>query len=134
MRYLFTTLAVGDFYVKNAIDCYQNMISKTSMCDFNITTNQNIKNIDKINFDKFYLDKYESDLGGFSFYLSLKSLSLKYAITQGNYDYVIYTDADWRITENFSEKKILDLFDYMEKKQLDVLFERPAQLTLCNNG
>lgn len=128
MKYLFTTLAVGDSYLSNAIDCYSHISRKTQFCDFNITTNQQLLNLDRINFDYFYLDKYNSDIPGFSFYLSLKSLSLKYAINKGNYDYVIYNDADWRITNTFSEEKVLDLFNYMEKNNLDLLFERPAEI------
>lgn len=133
MKYLFTTLAVGDSYLDNAIDCYNNLSKKTHLCDFNITTNQQIKNHDKINFDFFSLSRYNGDLPGFSFYLSLKALALKYAINIAKYDYVIYNDADWRVTENFSEEKILSLFAHMEKHNYDLLFERPAEIGYYKN-
>lgn len=126
MKYLFTTLAVGDSYVDNAIECYSKM-SKVLDCDFNITTNRLVNKINNINFDYFELSKYSADMPGFSFYLSLKSLALKYAIDKG-YDYVIYNDADWEIMESFSENKIQQLFLHMEKNNYDMLFERPAQI------
>jgi hypothetical protein len=131
-KYLFTTLAVGDSYLENSIECYQNIGTKTQYADFNITTNVELKKLSRINFDFFELSRYHADLPGFSFYLSLKSLSLKYALNKG-YEYVIYNDADWRITSNFSEEKIFTLFDYMERNDLDFLFERPAGLGYYKN-
>jgi hypothetical protein len=133
MKYLFTTLAVGDDYLNNSIECYKNIGSKTNLCDFNITTNVIFPNDGKINFDFFQMDRYHGNMPGFSFYLSLKSLSLKYAINK-DYDYVIFNDADWRITQNFSEEKILSLFEYMEKNDLDFLFERPAEIGYHKNN
>jgi hypothetical protein len=132
MRYIFTTLAVGDEYLNNAIECYKHLSTKTS-CDFNITTNSSLDNIGRINFDQFTLDRYNDTMPGFSFYLSLKSLSLKYALDK-NYDYVIFNDADWRTTDNFSEDKILSLFNFMEERDLDMLFERPAEIGHYKNN
>jgi len=39
MKYIFTTLAVGESYVKNASECYTKYSEKCS-ADFNITTNE----------------------------------------------------------------------------------------------
>jgi hypothetical protein len=73
------------------------------------------------------LDRYEDGNPGFSFYLNLKVLSLKYCLDKG-YDYIIYNDADWRMTENFSEDKLFNMFNHMENNNLDFLFERPAKI------
>lgn len=127
MKYLFTTLAVGDSYLDNAIDCYKKLGKVLSNCNFNITTNIKLNNIDSINFNYFSLDKYHDDKPGFSFYLNLKVLALKYALDK-EYDFVIYNDADWRPTENLQENKILQLFEYMNANNYDLLFERPAQI------
>lgn len=126
MRYLYTTLAVGKEYVENSISSYEKMSSILS-CDFNITTNQDIIHKNKFNVDYFSLDRYHDDKPGFSFYLNLKALSLKYALDKG-YDYVIYSDADWRPTSSLTEQKIHTLFQYMEDNEYDMLFERPAQI------
>ena len=64
---------------------------------------------------------------GFSFFLNLKVLSLKYCLDKG-YDYIIYNDADWRMTDNFSEDKLFNLFNHMEQNNLDFLFERPSKI------
>ena len=126
MKYIFTTLAVGDSYLKNASECYTKYIEKCS-ADFNITTNEIYEVGPKVNLDIFKLDRYDDGGAGFSFFLNLKVLSLKYCLDKG-YDYIIYNDADWRMINSFSEDKIFNMFNYMEKNELDFLFERPAKI------
>jgi hypothetical protein len=126
MRYIFTTLAVGDSYLKNASECYTKYSEKCS-ADFNITTNQICEVGPKVNLDIFELDRYDDGGPGFSFFLNLKVLSLKYCLDKG-YDYIIYNDADWRMTNKFNEEKLFNMFNFMEKNDLDLLFERPAKI------
>lgn len=125
-KYIFTTLAVGDLYVNNASQCYTTFSEKCS-ADFNITTNKPCDVGSKVNLDIFHLDRYDDGGGGFSFYLNLKVLSLKYCLDKG-YDFIIYNDADWRMTDNFDEKRLFDLFEHMNENNLDFLFERPAPI------
>ena len=127
MKYLFTTLAVGQSYLDTAIEFYKDLESKTTNCDFNITTNVKLESSGRLNYDFFSLDRYDDGGSGFSFYLNLKALSLKYALEKG-YDYVIFIDADWTVGKEFSEEKILSLFAHMEKEELDIIFERPAEV------
>ena len=126
MKYIFTTLAIGDSYVENASKCYTTYSEKCS-ADFNITTNETCNVGPKVNLDIIKLDKYHDDHEGFSFYLNLKVLSLKYCLDKG-YDYIIFNDADWRMTNNFSEDKLFNLFNHMKDNDLDFLFERPAKI------
>ncbi len=126
MKYIFTTLAIGESYLENASKCYTEYSNKCS-ADFNITTNQLYSVGDKVNLDLINLERYNDDKPGFSFYLNLKVLSLKYCLDKG-YDYIIFNDADWRITDKFSEAKIFDLFNHMERNQIDFVFERPAKI------
>ena len=92
-----------------------------------ITTNEQYQVGPKVSLDIFKLDRYEDGNSGFSFFLNLKVLSLKYCLDKG-YDYIIYNDADWRMTENFSEDKLFNMFNHMENNNLDFLFERPAKI------
>ncbi len=124
MKYIFTTLAVGESYLSNASKCYTEYSEKCS-ADFNITTNEKCEVGSKVNLDLIKLDKYHDNGVGFTFFLNLKVLSLKYCLDKG-YDYIIYNDADWRMTENFSEDKLFNLFNRMEQNNLDFVFERPA--------
>jgi hypothetical protein len=126
MKYIFTTLAIGESYLENASKCYTEYSDKCS-ADFNITTNENYIVGSKVNLDLINLDRYHDDLPGFSFYLNLKVLSLKYCLDKG-YDYIIFNDADWRMRPNFSEEKMFGLFEFMERNQIDFVFERPAKI------
>jgi hypothetical protein len=126
MKYIFTTLAIDKPYLDSAISLHQSLSEKSS-CDFNITTNEECGEIPKLHFDKIKLDSYHDNRTGFSFYYNLKVLSLKYCLDKG-YDYIVYTDADWRIGKEFSEQKFLNLFQHMEKNEIDFCFERPAPI------
>jgi len=125
-KYIFTTLAVGDSYLHNAAKCYTKYSDRCSG-DFNITTNEIVEVGSRVNLDQIKLERYEDGNPGFSFYLNLKVLSLKYCLDKG-YDFIIYNDADWRITDGFSEDKLENTFNYMNENNLDFLFERPAKV------
>ena len=60
------------------------------------------------------LENYHDKRTGFSFYYNLKVLSLKYCLDK-NYDYIVYTDADWRSRDEFSEQKFLDFLPIAKK-------------------
>jgi len=126
MKYIFTTLAVGQPYLDNATESYSKY-SESCTASFNITTNESCVVAPKVNLDLFELDRYDDGNPGFSFFLNLKVLSLKYCLDK-EYDYIIYNDADWRMTENFSEDKLFNLFNHMEKNDLDFVFERPSKI------
>jgi hypothetical protein len=125
-KYIFTTLAVNEPYISDAIDGFSDL-KKHTTADFNITTNKKLDNIDNINFDFFSLNNYVDHYSAFKFYLNLKSLALKPTLDKG-YDFVIFQDADFKITEQFHEDKMFQLFDYMNSNNLDALFERPSQI------
>jgi hypothetical protein len=76
MKYIFTTLAVGDSYVKNASECYTKYSEKCS-ADFNITTNEICEVGPKVNLDIFKLDRYDDGGAGFSFFFKFKSIISK---------------------------------------------------------
>lgn len=126
MKYIFTTLAIGESYLDSAVSLHKSILNKTTS-DFNITTDQEYNNFDRLNFNKLNLENYHDKRTGFSFYYNLKVLSLKYCLDK-NYDYIVYTDADWRSRDEFSEQKFLDLFQHMEKNNIDFCFERPAPI------
>ena len=124
--YSFTTLTVGDEYLKTSLESYTAMAPKCS-AKFNITTNSPIESIDRINIDKFSLPSYDDGRGGFSFHLNLKVLSLK-KLVGSDLDYIVYMDGDWMPYTGFSEERMQNLFGYMENNELDFLFERPSTI------
>ena len=73
MKYIFTTLAVGNSYLKNASETYTKYSEKCS-ADFNITTNEVCFVGEKVNLDLFNLERYDDGNPGFSFFLNLKNI------------------------------------------------------------
>lgn len=125
-KYVFTTLAVGDDYVSNAVRFYRDLINSGVSCDLRITTHSH-EEVDGIFINNLNLSKYHDDGYGFTFYLNLKVLALKDCLDKG-YDYVVYSDSDWNVGSLFSEEKMMRMFSHMEEKGFDFLFERPAPI------
>jgi hypothetical protein len=137
MRYCFTTLAVGEPYESRTLEFFKQLRERTTKCDFFITTtNDEFVDLgDRIYINKINVDSLHDSRGGFSFNLNLKCLSLKHVLDfQKNnpsfekYDYVIFTDGDWIVHDEFLEEKIVNMLNYMESNEVDFLFERPASI------
>lgn len=135
MRYCFTTLAVNEPYESKTKEFYTTLKEKTEHSNFFVTTtNDNLLFDDNRIFTKIINPPslYCSN-GGFDFHLNLKCLSLKHVIehekTTGiHHDYVIFTDGDWGVYDGFSEQKILNMLDHMDRENIECLFERPAPI------
>lgn len=136
MRYCFTTLAVNEPYETKTKKFYNELREKTTQCNFFITTtNEELLNQGErietkiINPPSMYCNG-----GGFDFHLNLKCLSLKHVLEYEkqnpdiHHDYVIFTDGDWGVWDEFQEEKILTMLDHMEQNDIDCLFERPAPI------
>lgn len=134
MKYCFTTLAINEPYETITPQFYKELRENTSECEFFITTNNvNLQNQGERIHTKIVNPPLYDSRGGFNFNLNLKVLSLKYILeyekeTGIHPEFVIFTDGDWRMHNGFSEEKILNMLSYMDKAELDFLFERPAPI------
>ena len=137
IKYCFTTLAVGEPYESKTTKFYQDLRERTTNCEFFITTtNTEYPDLgDRIHVNVINPPSLHCSLGGFSFHLNLKCLSLKHVLQYQKtnpefekFDYVIFTDGDWEMHEDFSEDKILKMLTHMEENDIDFLFERPARI------
>lgn len=151
MSYFFTTLAVGEPYFAKSLEAYTTMHEKTQEGFFNITTSQaDLETIqDKTGltlvefqekYPKLQITTVEQFMGkctfpyhmegyGFTFNLNMKVLSLKACLQSGkDFDYLIFADGDWSIHENFAEEKLKAFFANLEALDVDIAFERPAQI------
>jgi len=127
MKYAFTSLAIGQPYLDSAVSMY-NQLHNICTAKYHITTNTVPISSSHINYHIYNQStSYDDGLPGFSFHVNLKVLSLK-NILNYNYDYIIYHDADWRITNQFDENKLYDIFNYMKQSDIDFVFERPITL------
>jgi hypothetical protein len=128
-KYAFTTLAVGEPYLTTALNTQRGMASKSSAL-LGITTDKIPEFSGKTEINHISLDNYHCTNftnGAFSFHLNLKVLSIKHMLNR-DLDYVVYIDGDWELYDGFSEEKMQAMFDYMEKNNLDYLFERPCTI------
>ena len=151
MKYCITTLSINEEYFKESLNFFINLHDKTKDCLLNITTTD--KDLEKINeytglsLDDFYL-KYsrlkittlesfnhkityqtQSEGNGFVFNVNLKVLSLKSCFNlKFDFDYLVYVDGDWQISDGFDESKLIRLFTEMNEGDIDFAFERPARI------
>jgi hypothetical protein len=136
MKYCFTTLAVNEPYESKTKEFYNELREKTEHCNlFITTTNEELLNQgERIHTNIIKPYSLNCTGGGFDFHLNLKCLSLKHIIDfekqnpDVHHDYIIFTDGDWGVWKSFDEQKILNMFEHMEKNNLDCLFERPAPI------
>jgi hypothetical protein len=45
-----------------------------------------------------------------------------------NYDYIIFVDADWRVRDTYNPSNVVSMFNFMNEKNYDVLFERAHRI------
>lgn len=152
MKYYITTLAINEPYFSKSVEFHKSMSERTEHALFNITTTKNdiklfeeqhsitlgeylknhpkvkITTIDQFNTTfEFPLEKKQPV--DFAFNLNLKSLALKACVMSGNeFDYVFFMDGDWSMFERFEEEKLLKAIELMTLQNVDVVFERPAQV------
>jgi hypothetical protein len=117
MKFLFTTLAIGENYLDDVLGSYILLNKKLEHFNFNITTNIDVKNIEKINFDVFTMNDYTLQN---SFNSNLKVLSLKYALDK-NYEFLIYHNSNVKFKNDLTEEKLITVFEMMRKNDYDVL-------------
>lgn len=151
MNYYFTTLAIGEEYLKQSLLSHIHIHELTKDAYFNITTSKSdINNIEEIiglslqslilNYPRIqitYVENYMGDISfpffsqgyGSTFNYNMKVLSFKfYERSEIEFDYLIFMDGDWKIHENFSEEKLKTFFLNMENNNIDFAFERPAKI------
>lgn len=124
-KHLYVTLAIGDKYIQEALLLKNQLKIQSPNSDFLLVTDIESKTNDYIHKKiPSELKKYNRD-GVFNYNLKYYPLFLADSL---DYEYIIFIDADWRLTENFSEEKMNNLFNFMENNNYDFLFERPEEI------
>jgi hypothetical protein len=138
MKYCFSTLSIGAEYEIKTIKFYLELASRTTNCDFFITTtNKEFPNLGE-RFKIKVIDPpslHHESVGTTSFNYNLKSLSLKNVVEYEKqnpelqkYEYIIFSDADWTMYEGFSEEKVFNMLNWIKENDYDFVFERPARI------
>jgi hypothetical protein len=151
MKYVFTTLAINEPYFKKSLDFFMALHNQTINGFYNITTSNNdlerltenigmtydklkktyprltITTLEDFNFKITF--PLEMEGHGFIFNLNLKSLAIKAAMLKNKeFDYLIFSDGDWGIYDEFEESKLLTMFQHMTDNNIDFGFERPSKI------
>ena len=126
MDYLFTSLAIGENYLDDVVGSYILLNKNLEHFNFNITTNINVKNIEKINFDVFNMNEYTIEN---NFNNGLKVLSLKYALDK-KYEFLIYNNSNVKFKSDFNEEKLITVFEMMRKNDYDVLLNSKSTVEI----
>jgi hypothetical protein len=150
-KYFITTLSINEPYFEKSLTFYTQLHDRTENCILNITATkkdiERLKNHTGYNLEQFK-ERYpkinlntledfnfridfplEMDGTGFIFNLNLKVISIKSCLKLNkDFDFLIYIDGDWGIHDGFDEDKIFDLFESMDKNDIDFAFERPARI------
>lgn len=108
-------MAIGESYLDDIV-CSYISLNKKFKCDFNVTTNIDTENIDNINFDTFEI--YDYNLND-KFNKNLIVLPLKYLVDK-DYEFVIYTNSNVKFRNQFDEKMLINIFQFMREYDFDV--------------
>lgn len=130
MKYLFTTLAIGDTYLRNSITLFESLKRNTEHCDFSITTDIPFSH-EFIKCD-LYQGNFRSGPYKCNFFFNLKCLALKVGVSH-LYDFVVYVDGDFRMHPEFQESRLFGLFNHMVDRGIDFEFERWYTISTCKS-
>jgi hypothetical protein len=124
MRYIFTTLAIGQKYLNSAIE-FSNMLTNLDPDPIRIIVSD-IEAECPTNTKMIKTEENIQPIVCNTFNYNLKYLAIKEAI---NFDceYIIFTDADWIVSKNYDKNKILKFLNE-NNSEVDFFFERPHQI------
>ena len=121
MRYLFTTLAVGQKYYDSAINFSNKLIHLDPDVLRIIVTDINDQYPSNTKIIKIEENTHFTVCNAFNY--NLKYLAIKEAINFGS-EYIIFTDADWIVSDKYDKNKIIQ-FLKENNEEIDFFFERP---------
>lgn len=122
MKYTYCTISIGEKYLNNTINLITKLNEHSNEHHFVVITDKLGLEFKNTTFIKIS-DEYKLFIGN-TFNYNLKHLPIKISSELG-FDYIIFIDADWSISEGYSHEKINNLLIFMETNKYDFCFERP---------
>jgi len=130
--YTFCTIAVGEYYLDSAIEFGKKLNETSKDHHLIIVTDKFVE--EKIdNLTVTILPEDKKKFIGPWFNWMLKYYPIKVAKDMG-FDYIIFLDADWRLTELYDENGIKKIFRFMDESDIDICFERPYLIGDAKKG
>jgi len=125
MKYIFTTIAIGQKYFDSACNFAKKLNEISTSHNLLIVTDCKFKEIENTKFVKF--DENETKVILKYFNYNLKYIPIM-ECSKLDYKYVLFFDADWSIHNGYSEVKLLNFLDELENSNLDFIYERPHSI------
>ena len=122
MRYVFCTIAIGEKYVSNVLNLINQLNDHSNKHHFVVVTDDETIKADNTSF--IIINKDIKLFIQNSFNYNLKYLPIKIS-SEMDFDYVIFIDADWSLSDGYSHDKIIQVLTFMENNEYDFCFERP---------
>jgi len=143
--YAYCTVAVGESYLKQAIEFHTKVVSYPNCRCSVITTNPSAyaSIVDTYVSPKITFDLLESDdiafnappghhsrgpfnEFGFNYNIKHRPIAKTHSITDA--DHIIFCDADWKVRSEYSEDGVLTVLQQMSAMEVDFMFERPHKI------
>jgi hypothetical protein len=125
MRHLYCTIAVGDYYLNSAKEMSKKLNEKSKNHHFLIVTDKPEENYENTTFLQIPENQIVFIKNTFNYCLKYYPL---YLAKDMDYDHIIFIDSDWRIKKKYDENGISSIFEFMDKNEYDILFERPYKI------
>lgn len=122
MKYCFCTISIGEDYVNSVKKFIHDLNVKCENNHFVLITNSDLNFINNTTIGRVPNEKKIKICNQFNYNLKYLPIKLSHEL---NFDYIIYVDSDWAITDEFSEEKLYDVFKFMDENAYDLLYERP---------
>jgi hypothetical protein len=125
MSYVYCTIAIGEKYLKTAINFAKKLNEISKSHKVLIVTDGNRQEIENVVFVKFNNNEKKTINNYFNYNLKYIPImeSLKF-----NFDFVLFFDADWDLHIGYSEKKLLSFLESFRNSGFDFIYERPHSI------
>jgi hypothetical protein len=122
MKYLYCTIAVGEKYLNSAKEISRRLNEKSENHHFLIVTDKPEENYENTTFVGIPKEQVVFIRNEFNYCLKYYPL---YLAKDMEYNNIIYIDSDWRIKDEYDEAGVMNMLNFMNENEYDILFERP---------
>lgn len=129
MKYVFSTLAIGEKYFRTACNFANNLNEVSESHKVLIVTDCEFDHIENVEFIMFDENNTKKIIGEFNY--NLKYIPIMESLKK-YFDFIIFFDADWELYQ-YSEQMMLSFLNSLNSTTLDFIYERPHSIGHSKN-